>query len=270
MRRSSENDSPFGVAVDLGTALAVCDAPHGWHRATGVGPLAQQLHAAEQEEQQQRHRQVDAQAGQHGRQLAERQARLGDDLVGDAAVDADRREAAALRAVHHHQAHQQRIDAVLGGEAERDRRDDRHRRRADRAHGREQRGDEEHDPRDGGDAPAHRAHRQLDQPVDRAVVLRQREQVGDADQREEQVGREAAHDGLGVHAGHQRADEEGADEGDHAHVDRQHGGQHEHADQRVDRNPVGTHRSVSGGVLARRAGAARLGAKGTQPVRDDQ
>ena len=44
--------------------------------------------------------------------------RLGDDLVGDAAVDADGREAAALRAVHDHQAHEQRIDAVLGGEAE--------------------------------------------------------------------------------------------------------------------------------------------------------
>jgi hypothetical protein len=228
----------FGIAIHLGSALPMRGARHDRRTAVGICPLAHQLHAAHEEEQQQRHRQVDAEARQHGGDLVERQAGLGDDLVGDAAVDADRREAAALRTVHDHEPHEQRIDAVLGGKAERDRRDDGHRRRADRTHRREQRGDQEHDPRNGGNASAHGAHRQPDEPVDGAVVLRQRKQVGDAHQREKQVGGKAAHDRLRVHAGHQRADQEGADEGDHAHVDGQHRGQHEHADQCVDRNPM--------------------------------
>ena len=41
------------------------------------------------------------------------------------AVDADRREAAGLGAVHDEHAHHQRVDAVAAGEAEGDRADDR-------------------------------------------------------------------------------------------------------------------------------------------------
>ena len=56
---------------------------------------------------------VDAEARQEGRDLAERKPGLGDDPVGDAAIDADRREAAGLRTMDDHQTHQQRRDAVF-------------------------------------------------------------------------------------------------------------------------------------------------------------
>jgi hypothetical protein len=42
--------------------------------------------------------------------------------------------------------------------------------------------------------PADRAHRGMHQPVDRAVVVRDREQAGDADEDDEQVAREARED----------------------------------------------------------------------------
>jgi hypothetical protein len=69
-------------------------------------------------------RQVDEEAGQEGGDLVEGQPGLLDHPVGDAAVDADRGEAARLRAVDHHEPHQERADLVLHGEAERDRGDD--------------------------------------------------------------------------------------------------------------------------------------------------
>ena len=96
-------------------------------------PRLQELAAAEREEEQDGDSEVDAEARQEGRDLAQRKPGLGDDPVGDAAVDADRREAAGLRAMDDHQTHQQRRDAVLEREPERDRGDDGHGARADRA-----------------------------------------------------------------------------------------------------------------------------------------
>src|SRR3954466_6296325 len=55
----------------------------------------------------------------------------------------------------------------------------------------------EHDPGDGGDVAADELHRPTDQQVDGAVVLRDREQVGDPDQRQHQLRGEAAKDLVG-------------------------------------------------------------------------
>ena len=204
-------------------------------------PGLQQLAAAEHHEEQQCDRGVDEEAGGEGGHRAERQTGLGDHAVGDAAVDRDRGEAAGLGAVHDHQAHQQRRDLVAEGEAERDRGDDRDGARADRADRGQERRDAEHDPRDRGDAALHRAHREADQPVDGAVVLRQREQPGDADEGQEQAAGKAVDDLGGLLAGEERADEEGADEGEHAHVDGPDRRHHEHGDERVDRDQLGCH-----------------------------
>jgi hypothetical protein len=136
--------------------------------------------------------------------------------------------------VDHHEADHQRVDPVLGRETEGDGCNDRHSTGADRPHGGEQGGDAEHDPRDGRHLAADGAHSLLDQPVDRPVVLGDREQVRDPDQCEEQVAGEAGEDVLGGQIGHQRADEEGAGEGEHAHVDRADRGDHEHQRERQD------------------------------------
>ncbi|MCY1214704.1 hypothetical protein D9M72_265300 [compost metagenome] len=202
----------LGVAIDLRALCrhGVCTEglAHGQHT---VGDhlrhcrrrrrLPHQAQAAECDEQSRCHGKVDTQAGKGRRHLVQRQPRLLHDLIGDAAIDADRREAAALRTVDHHQAHQQRVDAVARGEPQRDRRDDCHRCRADRADRGQHRRDHEHDPRDRRDPAAHGAHRKPHQPVDGAVVLRHGEQVCDADQRQEQVGGEAGQDSLGRHGG---------------------------------------------------------------------
>ena len=103
----------------------------------------------------------------------------------------------------------------------------------------------EHDPWDRRDPAAHGTDGELDQPVDGAVVLRQREQVGDADQGQEQAAREAGDDVLGRHAGHQRADQERAHEGEHAHVDGQDRGDDEHRAQRENGKHLRRHRFLS-------------------------
>ena len=86
------------------------------------------------------------------------------------------------------------LDPVLGREAQGDGRDDGDRSRADRTHRGECGGQEEHDPRDGRHPPPHSAYGERDDPVDGAVVLRDREQVGDPHQSEEQLRRKARGD----------------------------------------------------------------------------
>ena len=86
-----------------------------------------QLATAEHEEQDQRDGEVEEEAAQEDRHRAVGQALVGDDRVDRDAVDADGGETAALGAVDHHHAHQQRVDLVPGGEGQRDRRDDRDR-----------------------------------------------------------------------------------------------------------------------------------------------
>ena len=79
-----------------------------------------------------------------------------------------------------------------------------------------------------------------------AVVLRDGKEVGDADECEEKVAGEPGNDRLGRHAGRQGADEECADEGEHAHVDRQRRRDDKHHNERIDGYQVGRHEEGSG------------------------
>ena len=143
--------------------------------------------------------------------------------------------------MHHHQAHQQRADVIAEGKAQGDGRHNGDRAGADRAHRRQQRRNPEHDPGDRADPALDRTHGHAHQPVDRAVVLRQGEQPGDADQGQEQPARKAGDDILGGLRGQQRADQKGADKGQDAHVDRPDGRDHEHQHQRIDGNQMWCH-----------------------------
>ena len=196
---------------------------------------------AQDHEQDRRHRRVDEEACRKGRQRRQGQACLLNHAVGDAAIDADGRKAPGLRAMDDHQAHQQRVDMVSEGKAQRDGRHDRHRAGADCAHGGQQRGNAEHDPGNRPDAALDRAHRHAHQPVDRAVVLRQGEQPGDAHQGQEQPAGKARKDVLGRLRGQQRADQKGPDKGQNAHVYRPDGRHDEHQDQGIDGNQMWCH-----------------------------
>ena len=237
------------VAEDLRALLRARHIDVNFRGGNHSHLLREQLASAHREEQQYRHGEVHAEAGEHGCQLVQRQAGFLDDAVGDAAVDADRREAAPLRTVHHEEPHQQGADLVLEGKAQRDRRDDRHRRRADRADCGERRGNEEHDPRNRRHPSPDRPHRAPDQPVDRAVVLGQCEEIRDPDQRQKQLTGEETDDRLGAEASQQGSDQKGADEGEHAHIDRQSGGNHEHRHQRVDGNQLRSHGAYASTIL---------------------
>ena len=112
--------------LDMAPTLPASKRP--WLTPDTRGPAAQQLTAAHQR------RRADAATAELTTKLAMKvvtglsgRPGLGDDAIGDAAIDADRREAAGLRAVDHHQTHQQRTDLVLDREAQGDRGDDRDR-----------------------------------------------------------------------------------------------------------------------------------------------
>jgi hypothetical protein len=148
-------------------------------------------------------------------------------------------------------AHHQRVDAVATGEAERDRADDGARRRAGRADRREHRGDREHHPGDERDPTADHPHGAAHDEIDGPVVAGDGEQVGHADQGEDEVTADPADDlPLGqaecVHAHQPRGDET-----ERPHVDRQQRAHHEQQDQRDDGYELRSHerslRSRAGG-----------------------
>ena len=118
-----------------------------------------------------------------------------DDAVGDRAEDGDRGEPAGRGAVDDHQAHQHRVDLVRDGEPER-----RSARRSRPPPGTTEPTmvstavTREHHPRDHRHAAADAADRGVHEPVDGAVVVGDREQVGDADEDDEQVAGEAGED----------------------------------------------------------------------------
>lgn len=154
-------------------------------------PLAQQIASAEQEEADQAQDDVEGEGGEEQQDRAARQVIALDDLVGDRAEDAQGGEAAGGGAVDDHEAHEERLDAVLPCEAHTHRGDDRDSRRDDGAEpGEDPRDDEEH-PGDERDSAAHRLDHRMDHPVHGPVVLCQGEEIGDAYEDEEEVGREA-------------------------------------------------------------------------------
>jgi hypothetical protein len=136
--------------------------------------------------------------------------------------------------VHDHQAHEQGVDAVLRGEPEGDRGDDGHGGRAHRSDRGQDGRDAEHDPGDRDDAPADAAYGQPDEPVHRPVLLGDGEEVGDADQRQEQITGKAREDVVRGQVRDVDADQERRREGDRPHVHRQQGGHDEHRHQHED------------------------------------
>jgi hypothetical protein len=207
----------------------------------GVDPAGRESATAEREEQHDGDHQVHQQAGEEEPDLADRQVVLAHHGVGDGAVDADRREAAGLRAVHDEHAHQQGVDLVAAGEAEGDRADDGAGGRAGRTDGGEHTGHREHHPRDQHDASPDGVHRLAHDQVHGAVVLGDREQVGDADQGEDQVAADAADDLLLVETEGVHADQPSGDEGECTHVDRQRGADREDRDESDDGYPFRGH-----------------------------
>ena len=136
-----------------------------------------------------------------------------------------------MGAVNHHQSHEHRVDAVLHGEVESNRRKDRCHRRAQRTETGEQRRHHEHHPGYPGDMATHHQHCPFDQPVDGAVVLGDAEQIGDTDQRQEQVTGKTGEDGRRCHVHYHRTDDKGRRERQRAHVDGQHAGDAENDHQ---------------------------------------
>ena len=86
--------------------------------------------------------------------------------------------------------------------------------------GGEQAGDGKHHPWDQRDPAADRVHGDVDQPVDGAVVLGDREEESHPDEDEEQVAREAGNDVVGGLAGDRGPDDERCDERERTHVNR--------------------------------------------------
>jgi hypothetical protein len=77
------------------------------------------------------------------------------------------------------------------------------------------------------------------QPVGGAVGPRDREQIRDADEDDEQVPGEAGEDAVRVEVGDELAHREGGGEGERAHVDGARGGDDEHHDEDEDRDEFG-------------------------------
>ena len=81
----------------------------------------------------------------------------------------------------------------------------------------------------------------MDDEIDGAVVLRDREEVGDTDEREHEIAAHAPDDLLVGQAEREHADEPGCDEAERAHVDGQHRAHDEERQQREDRDPFRGH-----------------------------
>jgi hypothetical protein len=131
-----------------------------------------------------------------------------DDPVSDQSEHTQRREIARGRTVDDHQPYQQRIDAVAGGEGHADRGNDRHRGGTEGTERHKNAAEQEHHPWQGGHPTADDPHRPLDEPVDCAVPLCDREQVGDADEDHEEIRRETVQHVAVVDAEHPDSDAE--------------------------------------------------------------
>jgi hypothetical protein len=95
----------------------------------------------------------------------------------------------------------------------------------------------EEDPRHESDAPADELHTQMDDHFDGAVVLGEAEQVGQADEREEEIDGKSCEELLGRLVQDEAADAGGRDEAEQPHIDvppgsdDEHQSEDDHADQ---------------------------------------
>lgn len=150
---------------------------------------------------------------------AEVEAGLGDESVDDDAVDGYGGEPSSLRSVDDEHTHHQRIDLVASGETQADGGDDRDGCRAEGADGGDAGGDGEHDPWDQTDAIVYEFDCAIDKYIDGAVVLGDGEEVGHADQGQEEISWKGREDVVGLHSEDDCSEKECADEGQGSHVD---------------------------------------------------
>lgn len=135
------------------------------------------------------------------------------------------------------------MNAIQDGKAQGDWRENGDRGRPKRAETGDDGGDEEHHPGDQADASTHQPDGAFDQPVDGAVDLRDGEEVGDGDERQEQITRKARKNIGGFHADGHGAEQEGAGKGERAHVDRLDRRNDEHSDEQAYGQYFNTHDS---------------------------
>ena len=203
--------------------------------AFAVAQLAQQ---GEQHDGQDGEDEVEGEAGGEERALGDGEAVLDRDVVHQHAGHGQRGEAAGVGTVDDEGAHQYRVDARLVGEADGGRCQQRHGGRGEGAQGRQGGGHQEEHPGKQQRFAPDEAHAGLDDDVDGAVSLGHAEEVGDADDRHDDVGREVREDLLVGHAEHEVADAEGCHQPHHADVQRPFGGDDEHHHEDDERDDL--------------------------------
>ena len=167
----------------------------------------EQLEAAEERVAAKRDRGMGREVGPVGKPLVAGQADLHHQPVDDDAGRRERRECARLRAVADHDDHQECRDGRASCDRHRHRPEQRGGRHVARSHRRERASEhEEHDRNEAGVAAAH-PHRAMRDTIERAILLRLREQQRHAGQREEERNGKAGDDVVQRHAAHVHTDD---------------------------------------------------------------
>ena len=171
--------------------------------------------------------------------LRDGEAVLQRDVVHQDAGHGQRGEAAGVGPVDDEGAHQHRVDARLVGQAQGRRGQQRHRRGGEGAQRRQRRGQQEEHPGEQHGLAPDQPHAGLDDDVDGPVPLGHAEEVGHADDRQDDAGREVRQDFLVAHAQHEVADAEGRHQPHDADVQRPLGGDDEHHHKDDERDDLG-------------------------------
>jgi hypothetical protein len=199
---------------------------------------------------------------------AEEQQPVGDHFalrevsVDEHPVDADGRKCTRERAMYDQQAHHELVVPVAASEVQRQRRNDAY--REQRTASDQRRGHGEEDPRTERDVAADDPHTPPHEHIDGAIVLRERKQVGQADQRDECIDGEAPPDVGDPAVEEDRAEHERTHEPKDAHVHVTPRGDHEHEREDDDGDQFDAHgrgcsRSWSGSRAARERPVVRSG-----------
>ena len=140
------------------------------------------------------------------------------------------------------------MNAVLHRKAQRDGGKDGDRRRPKRAETGDNGGDEKHHPGYQTDASAHHPDGAFDEPVDRAVDLRDGKKIGDSNKRQEQIAWKARENIAGFHPYDQGAEHEGAGKCQGPHIDRLNRCDDEHRNEQPYGQKFNTHDSPPSGA----------------------
>ena len=218
---------------DQGRDLRACETYGRTAVGLGLGvkvsPIclrAQSWPATEDEPDNDREDGIEDERGEEQGQRRRGEAVLRQIVVDEDAVDADGRERAGQGTVDDEQTDHELIDPMSARERQRQRRDDGH------SEERPERDEDscqcEEDPGHESDAPADELHAPADDHFDRAVVLSEAEEIGQADEREEEVDGKACEELFGCLVQDEAADAGGCDEAEQAHIDVPPGSDDEH------------------------------------------